>query len=116
MWNQFQLFITPIMTSIISIVIGFIMLKYPPKEINMLYGYRTKKSMSSQEAWDFSQKYASKKMIQIGIILLLICVLVSAFKIPEKAYPTIIISGIIIGVLALLLIIPITERQLKARL
>ena len=48
------------LTGIILIVVGFILLKYPPKEINSLYGYRTEKSMKSQEAWDFAQIFSSK--------------------------------------------------------
>ncbi len=48
------------------------MLKFPPKEINNLYGYRTKKSMQSQECWAFAQVYSAKQMITIGIVITLV--------------------------------------------
>lgn len=47
------------------------MFKFPPKKINSLYGYRTTNSMKNQEIWDFSQKYASKEMIKLGLLLFL---------------------------------------------
>lgn len=49
---------------------GFIMLKFPPKKINHLYGYRTSLSMQSQEHWDFAQGIAAKKMIQLGLLII----------------------------------------------
>lgn len=60
------------LTGIILIVVGFILLRYPPKEINSLYGYRTEKSMKSQEAWDFAQIFSSKLMIKAGVFLSLV--------------------------------------------
>lgn len=50
---------------------GFLMLKFPPKKINGLYGYRTLSSMKNQERWDFSQKYAAVEMIKLGALLTL---------------------------------------------
>ena len=50
---------------------GFIMLKFPPKKINSLYGYRTSSSMKNQERWDFSQKYSAMEMIKLAAILAL---------------------------------------------
>jgi len=51
-------------------IAGIILLKFPPKGINMLYGYRTKNSMKSQERWDFAQKFSAKEMIKSGSLLL----------------------------------------------
>ncbi len=53
----------------VFVVAGFIMLKFPPKKINFLYGYRTKSSMKNQERWDFAQKYAAKEMMLTGLVL-----------------------------------------------
>ena len=39
---------------------------WPPKKINMTYGYRTTRSMKSQSAWDFAQKYSAKWMTVLG--------------------------------------------------
>lgn len=48
-----------------------ITLRYPPKKINSLYGYRTKNSMKSQQHWDFAQRYSSIKMNALGLVYLL---------------------------------------------
>ena len=53
-------------------VVALILYKFPPKKINHLYGYRTAKSMSSQERWDFAQKYSALRMLESGIVLLVL--------------------------------------------
>ena len=45
---------------------GYIQLRFPPKKINHLYGYRTSTSMQSQKCWDFAQQYSAKKMTKLG--------------------------------------------------
>lgn len=69
---EHPLLLLSVLIGVIFIIAGFIMLKFPPKKINSLYGYRTKSSMKNKEQWDFSQKYASIIMIYCGIGLLLI--------------------------------------------
>ena len=59
----------PFSVGLIFIAAGFIMFRFPPKTINSIYGYRTTKSMESQEKWDFSQKYSSIEMMKLGLIL-----------------------------------------------
>lgn len=59
-------------TGIIFMVASFIMFKFPPKEINALYGYRTKQSMKSKERWDFAQGFATKEMFKAGLFLLVL--------------------------------------------
>ncbi|SFI59830.1 SdpI family protein [Halpernia frigidisoli] len=58
---------------LIFIVAGFIMYKFPPKNINSLYGYRTSSSMENQEKWDFAQNYSSKEMMKLGFLLSISC-------------------------------------------
>ncbi len=48
-------------TGLIFYVAGYIQFKYPPKKINHFYGYRTKKSMRSQEVWNYAQTFSAKK-------------------------------------------------------
>lgn len=67
--NIFQL---PLLVGGIFIVTGTITKVFPPKKINALYGYRTPSSRKSQPAWEFAQKYSSDKMIQAGLVLVLI--------------------------------------------
>ncbi|MDP3312892.1 SdpI family protein [Lutibacter sp.] len=63
------LFLISILDAVIFCTAGLLMLKFPPKKINSLYGYRTKNSMKSQESWDFAQKLSALKMIKAGIIM-----------------------------------------------
>lgn len=71
-WEN-PLFIILLLCGISYISAGFIMGKFPPKKINSLYGYRTKKSMSSIENWRFSQRFSARAMILGGGIMLLFC-------------------------------------------
>ena len=58
--------ITVLLTGLCFLIAGFVMTKYPPKNINQLYGYRTKASMKSQERWDFAQKRSSHDLKLFG--------------------------------------------------
>ena len=64
-----------IVSGLIFVVIGILFQIFPPKKINILYGYRTSRSMKNQQTWDFSQKMASKELIKTGIVLLGISIL-----------------------------------------
>ena len=61
----------------IFFVVGLLLLFFPPKKINSLYGYRTPNSMKSQERWDFSQKYSSNLMWKCGVGIALLSLLES---------------------------------------
>lgn len=65
------IFLIPVSTGIIFVIAGFIMLRFPPRKINGLYGYRTPSSMKSKDRWDFAQKYSSKEMMKLGVLLAL---------------------------------------------
>ena len=67
MYNS--LFLIPVTTGLIFTILGFIMLKLPPKKINSIYGYRTSGSMKNQETWNFAQSYSAKEMIKLGALL-----------------------------------------------
>lgn len=57
---------------IIIVLVGILLWAYPPKKINELYGYRTKASMKSQEAWDVAQKCSAKMMLVFGALCLVV--------------------------------------------
>ena len=68
-FSENPLFNITVMVGVIFVAAGFIMWKFPPKQINFLYGYRTSRSMKNQESWDFAQKYAAKEMMKTGLVL-----------------------------------------------
>ena len=64
-----------LMMPLLMIIFGAVFLHWPPREINGFYGYRTAKSMKSQEAWDFAQMYFGKVWLRTGLIMLIPSVL-----------------------------------------
>ncbi|MEG0367806.1 MAG: SdpI family protein [Coprobacillus sp.] len=53
---------------ILMSISGLIFIFFPPKKLNSIVGYRTKTSMSSQEAWDYAQKLRGKTWLILGVI------------------------------------------------
>ena len=62
----YELFIC-LLIPMAMLINGILHLRRPPKSINWHYGYRTKRSMKSQEAWEFVQQYCGR----LDIVLLL---------------------------------------------
>jgi len=60
-----------LIVGIVITVIAIIFKKFPPKKINMWYGYRSETSVENQEAWDAGQIYSSRLMLIEGIILII---------------------------------------------
>ena len=59
---------------ILILVIGIIFQKHAPKEINGFIGYRTRRSMQSQEAWDYANKRMGEIWLALGVILLVVTI------------------------------------------
>ncbi|MGB1316396.1 MAG: SdpI family protein [Chitinophagales bacterium] len=98
------------LTSLVFIIIGFIQLKFPPKEINPLYGYRSKQAKSSEKKWHFAQQYSAKWMIWIGIVLLATCLPFFFLAISPLVLTISYISEMFL-LMALMMVF--TERKLK---
>ncbi len=45
--------------------------KNAPKEINMIFGYRTTRSMKNKETWEFAHHFCGKMWVVFGWILLI---------------------------------------------
>ncbi|MDH3711262.1 MAG: SdpI family protein [Cyclobacteriaceae bacterium] len=87
-------------------IVGLLFYTFPPKKINLIYGYRTRRSMRNQETWEAANRYSSLLMILAGILGLLsgsICLLLGA---------SVIIPQIVVVILLVLLMV-MTERFLK---
>ena len=97
-------------TGIIFLIMGFIMYKFPPRKINGLYGYRTAKSMGSQERWDFAQTYSAKEMMKSGLIFSIVGLFGIIFQ-PDETIATIVGLGIII--VCVIILIARVERALN---
>ena len=76
----YTIFIIPITI----ILIGYLLFKYPPKNINYLIGYRSVKSMKNDKNWKFANQYCGKLLIKTGILMLIITIMLfilSYFKV-----------------------------------
>ena len=91
-------------------IAAFITMKFPPKKINGIYGYRTSRSMKSQENWDIAQRYSSRLMLKQGLVLLAIGGMLIALPIPDEVSVVISVSLLIISVIVLFVQ---TEKKLK---
>ncbi|MFI3213767.1 MAG: SdpI family protein [Eubacteriales bacterium] len=69
----FWIFMVIMLLLIPIIMIGFgrYFMKSAPKEINLVFGYRTSMSMKNKETWEFAHNYCGKIWYYGGRLLLL---------------------------------------------
>lgn len=107
--------IMDLMIPFIMIVFGKVFLKNPPKEINLIYGYRTGRSMKNKDTWDFAHRYLGKIWLRGGLVLLPVSLGAMLFVL-GKDQNTIGVAG---GILCFVQMVPLigavfpTERALK---
>lgn len=85
-----------------------------PKQINSLYGYRSRRSKASQENWDFAQEYSIHRMLEVGVALTLVG-LVDLFLPPGPEWLELSLS-LSLGVAACFYIFYTTENAMKQRI
>lgn len=88
-----------------------IMKLWPPKKINSLYGYRTPRSMKSQDAWEAANSYSADLMLWAGVTTLIVQ-LVSYVSVGG---PTSIFISLGYYLVFIFTSIFLTEKRLKAR-
>ena len=98
------LFTVPVSAGILFIIVGAILYKFPPKKINIIYGYRTVRSMKSKDRWDFAQNYSAKQLITFGGVLAFLSTIGFVFQPNENT------AKIISAVLILSIVISIIYR------
>jgi len=54
------------------IIPGLSFLIFPPKKINYIYGYKTKRSMRNMETWKEAHLYSGKLLSVFGILFLIL--------------------------------------------
>jgi uncharacterized membrane protein len=106
------MFIIPLTAGPILILAGTILMRYAPPEINPLFGYRTKLSMRSEEAWLFAQQFSGKQLILFGCLLTVSSV---TGLIAEASVVVGTVVGVSLVVLFATLPLVITESKLKSR-
>lgn len=59
-----------LLPGVFLLCVGLIAIIYPPKRVNWWYGYRTPRSMRSQEAWEDSNRLAARLIVAVGVLSL----------------------------------------------
>ena len=97
------------------IFFGWLLFRKTPKEINYVYGYRTKRSMMNEETWRFANQYFGKAWYLCGLIsvpLSVIAITIVFGKGPGTV-------GMVGGIITMLQMLPLigaivpTESELK---
>jgi uncharacterized membrane protein len=89
---------------------AFITLKFPPKKINSIYGYRTSRSMKNQENWDLAQRFSSQLMLKQGLIMFVMAFILAVL--PISAEVSTLISMLLLVTSVINLFVQ-TEKRLK---
>ncbi len=98
---------------IMMVVFGLLMWKKPPKEINGIMGYRTRRSMINQQTWDFAHHHVGKNWTLWGSVLLGASVLALLFV--PAAGDTILLTLTFVQLAVLIISIFPTEAALKRK-
>ncbi len=107
------LFIMTMMMPILMILIGLLWKKHPPKQINSFYGYRTARSMQSQEAWDFAHAYHAKTWMFWGISLLIFSLAAMILIYRKENYE--IYDLVIVGMQMVVMLVSIVPTELALK-
>ncbi|MPS71691.1 MAG: SdpI family protein [Chryseobacterium sp.] len=105
-----KLILMPNLIGSIFIIAGLVMLIFPPKKINTLYGYRTPRSMKNIDNWNFAQQFSAKLMLIGGFVILFIGIVETIINLDEIFIN---ISGFITLILFTIVLIIITENKIK---
>ena len=62
------MFIMVLLIPLTMLFFGWLLFRKTPKEINYVYGYRTKRSMMNEETWRFANQYFGKAWYLCGLI------------------------------------------------
>lgn len=74
-------YITDLLLPVMMTLLGYVFLKWPPKNINMFYGYRTGRSMRNMDSWFYAHEQCGKLWIKLGPVLFIL-ILLSKLLIP----------------------------------
>ncbi len=97
----------------VTFLMGILFILCPPKKINMIYGFRTFRSMSSQKAWDHAHRISGRIYIWVGAGIAL---LVTADKLLLPVEPQwLSLIHAAIGMAGLIVPIPFVEKKLDEK-
>mgnify|MGYP004657049267 CR=1 FL=1 len=66
----FWIFACDLVIPVILLLAGWLMLRHPPKHINDLVGYRTRRSCRNMDTWRFAHRCCGRLWLRLGAVLL----------------------------------------------
>lgn len=102
---------------LVILIIGIATKNHIPKNRYGSVGYRTKRSRSSQEAWEYANTEMAKIMTKLGAVMLIVSIVVSVFFIKSTENVVSIVTTVVVILQCVALIPPILgiEKKLKDR-
>ena len=115
MW--YFLFICSLLIPIALILFVYLIWKKTPKEINSIYGYRTKRSTRNIDTWNYANKLCGKIMFIMGIIITIPTIIVEVLYYGKELEAVSIVVNIIVGIQLILMLsmIPFVEYSLNKK-
>ena len=107
--------IVSLFVPLIMLLVGIIFLKKSPNKINPIYGYRSRRSMKSLEAWKFAHYLCAKIWLYTGIILLLLTILTMLLVINKSEDTMGVVAQIVIYVQLAVMIISIIPVEIALK-
>lgn len=113
----FYMLCTTLLIPALMIALGARFRRRAPKKINYFFGFRTRRSMASREAWDFAHHQLGKLWVPVGWATL---ILSAAVMLRARTWGVGAVSALGTGVTlaqlpALILPALLTERRLRRR-
>lgn len=104
-----------LLVPLIMLISGYCMEKHPPRTINGLIGYRTKRSMKNKDTWEFAHACCGRLWKKMGAAMLAaaLLVMICLFGKGEDAVGIAATVLITLETLALVLSMIPVERALK---
>ena len=115
------MFVVALLLPILFLCMGAAFRKGGPKEINSVVGYRTHRSMQSVEAWRFAHQYSGALFQKIGLVSLplsaaaMLALLFFENGLENGLVCLVALVLLVLQMIALLVPIYFTERELKKR-
>jgi uncharacterized membrane protein len=106
------MFLPQLILSVVFVMAGLIMAKYPPKKINPIYGYRTRRSMQSPEAWKYAQRVSSRRFVLCGLGGILVFIITWSMDFSKGVQALLMIATLLF---TLVYVIYSVERNLKKK-
>ena len=114
MWFWVFMTVSNLILPVLMIVLGKVFIKKTPTQINDFYGYRTRRSMKNQAAWDFSHLYCGKLWRKMGWFMLPVSTMVMFLVIGKSDDIVGVVGGAVITAECMVLLssIILVERAL----